>query len=197
MKEIKIVYIDDKPDPSLSRYLDTEFSSDYFAKVYEEIIFNPADGYESLIKNPVVQSANIIVIDSMLFENGNMVSGKFSGEEFKIILKKYYPFIEVIVITQNEPETAMGTISKYNDSFELSASEYYGRVFPELIHNAYSNIERYFSIADKLCGNSTLDKYLVEKVVSSLNGSSLYDELTKSDIDNLIAAFQRIERIER
>lgn len=194
MKEIKIVYIDDKPDPSLSRYLDTEFSSDRFVKVYEEILFNPADGYESLIKNPVVQSANIIVIDSMLFENSGTVSGKFSGEEFKIILKKYYPFIEVIVITQNEPEAAMGTIPKYSDSYNTSASEYYGRVLPELIHNAYTNIQRYFSIADKLSGNSALDKYLVEKVVSSLNGSSLYDELTKSDIDSLISAFQRIER---
>ena len=194
MKEIKIVYIDDKPDPSLSRYLDTEFSSDRFIKVYEEILFNPADGYESLIKNPVVQSANIIVIDSMLFENSGTVSGKFSGEEFKIILKKYYPFIEVIVITQNEPEAAMGTIPKYSDSYNTSASEYYGRVLPELIHNAYANIQRYFSIADKLSGNSSLDKYLVEKVVSSLNGSSLYDELTKSDIDSLISAFQRIER---
>ena len=148
MKEIKIVYIDDKPDPSLSRYLDTEFSSDRFIKVYEEILFNPADGYESLIKNPVVQSANIIVIDSMLFENSGTVSGKFSGEEFKIILKKYYPFIEVIVITQNEPEAAMGTIPKHCDSYNTSASEYYGRVLPELIHNAYANIQRYFSIAD-------------------------------------------------
>lgn len=194
MKEIKIVYIDDKPDPSLSRYLDTEFSSDRFVKVYEEILFNPADGYESLIKNPVVQGANIIVIDSMLFENSGTVSGKFSGEEFKIILKKYYPFIEVIVITQNEPEASMGTIPKYSDSYTTSASEYYGRVLPELIHNAYANIQRYFSIADKLSGNSALDKYLVEKVVSSLNGSSLYDELTKSDIDSLISAFQRIER---
>lgn len=194
MKEIKIVYIDDKPDPSLSRYLDTEFSSDRFIKVYEEILFNPADGYESLIKNPVVQNANIIVIDSMLFENSGTVSGKFSGEEFKIILKKYYPFIEVIVITQNEPEAAMGTIPKYSDSYNTNASEYYGRVLPELIHNAYANIQRYFSIADKLSGNSSLDKYLVEKVVSSLNGSSLYDELTKSDIDSLISAFQRIER---
>ena len=194
MKEIKIVYIDDKPDPSLSRYLDTEFSSNRFVKVYEEILFNPADGYESLIKNPVVQGANIIVIDSMLFENSGTVSGKFSGEEFKIILKKYCPFIEVIVITQNEPEASMGTIPKYSDSYTISASEYYGQVLPELIHNAYANIQRYFSIADKLSGNSALDKYLVEKVVSSLNGSSLYDELTKSDIDSLISAFQRIER---
>ena len=194
MREINIVYIDDKPDPSLSRYLDTEFSSDQFSKVYEEIPFNPADGYESLMKNPLVQTANIVVIDSMLFENSGTVSGKFSGEEFKIILKKYYPFIEVIVITQNEPETTMGTISKYSKTPDISASEYYGRVLPELIHNAYSNIEKYRAIADKLNDNSALDKYLVEKVMNSLDGTSVYDELTKSDIDSLIAAFQKIEK---
>lgn len=194
MREINIVYIDDKPDPSLSRYLDTEFSSDQFSKVYEEIPFNPADGYESLMKNPLVQTANIVVIDSMLFENSGTASGKFSGEEFKIILKKYYPFIEVIVITQNEPETTMGTISKYSKTPDISASEYYGRVLPELIHNAYSNIEKYRAIADKLNDNSALDKYLVEKVMNSLDGISVYDELTKSDIDSLIAAFQKIEK---
>lgn len=192
MREINIIYIDDKPDPSLSRYLDADFSNPQFSKVYNEILFNPADGYESLIKNSLVQTANIIIIDSMLFENSNIVSGKFSGEEFKIILKKYYPFIEVIVITQNEPETSMGTISKYNKSQDESSSEYYGRILPGLIHDAYSNIEKYHSIADKLSENSALDRYLVEKVMSSLNGTSIYDELTKSDIDNLIVAFQKI-----
>ena len=194
MGEINIVYIDDKPDLGLSKYLDTEYSSNEFCKVYTEILFNPADGYESLIKNPLVQTANIIVIDSMLFENSGTVSGKFSGEEFKIILKKYYPFIEVIVITQNEPETTMGTISQYNNTQGASASEYYGRVLPKLINDAYSNIEKYRAIADKLNGNSALDKYLVEKVVNSLDGTSVYDELTKSDIDSLIAAFQKIKK---
>lgn len=194
MREINITYIDDKPDPSLSRYLNEEFLNPQFIKVYREILFKPADGYESLIRNPLVQTANIIIIDSMLFENNNTVSGKFSGEEFKIILKKYYPFIEVIVITQNEPEASMGTISKYDKSQNESASEYYGRVLPGLINDAYSNIERYHSIADKLRENSSLEKYLVEKVVSSLNGISIYDELTKSDIDKLIATFQKIEK---
>ena len=194
MREINITYIDDKPDPSLSRYLNEEFLNPQFIKVYREILFKPADGYESLIRNPLVQTANIIIIDSMLFENNKTVSGKFSGEEFKIILKKYYPFIEVIVITQNEPEASMGTISKYDKSQNESASEYYGWVLPGLINDAYSNIERYHSIADKLSENSSLEKYLVEKVVSSLNGTSIYDELTKSDIDKLIAAFQKIEK---
>ena len=194
MINMNIIYIDDKPDPSLSRYLDADFSNPQFNKVYKEILFNPVDGYESLIKNSLVQTANIIIIDSMLFENSGTVSGKFSGEEFKIILKKYYPFIEVIVITQNEPEACMGTISKYDKSQSESASEYYGRILPELIDKAYSNIEKYRSIAAKLSGNNALDKYLVEKVVNSLNGTNIYDELTKSDIDNLIAAFKKIER---
>lgn len=194
MSEISIVYIDDKPDIGLAKYLDTEFSSTSFTKVYEEILFNPEDGYESLIKNPLVQTANIIIIDSMLFENSEVVSGKFSGEEFKIILKKYYPFIEVIVITQNEPEVSMGTISKYDKSWSGNASQYYQQVLPNLIEKAYSNIEKYRSIAAKLSGNNALDKYLVEKVVNSLNGINIYDELTKSDIDDLIAAFKKIEK---
>lgn len=174
--------------------MDADFSDPQFYKNYQEIRFNPAEGYERLIKDPLVQSANIIIIDSMLFENSNTVSGKFSGEEFKIILRKYYPFIEVIVITQNEPEVGMGTISKYDKSQSESASEYYGQVLPELIHNAYSDIEKYYSIADKLRENNTLDKYLVEKIISSLDGSTIYDELTKSDIDSLIEAFQKIEK---
>lgn len=194
MREINIIYIDDKPDPNLSRYLDADFSDPKFNKNYQEILFKPAEGYESLIKNPLVQTANIIIIDSMLFENSNSVSGKFSGEEFKIILRKYYPFIEVIVITQNEPESRMGTISKYDKTQSENASSYYGRVLPPLIHSAYSNIEKYRSIADKLSENTTLDKYLVEKIINSLDGMNAYDELTKSDIDSLIEAFQKIEK---
>lgn len=46
----------------------------------------------------------------------------------------------------------------------------------------------------ELSKNSALDKYLVEKVTSSLDGMSIYDELTKSDIDSLIEAFQKIEK---
>lgn len=50
--------------------------------------FNSEEGYESLINNTEVRTANIIFIDSKLFENRN-TNGKFTGEEFKIILKTF------------------------------------------------------------------------------------------------------------
>ena len=101
MTTLKILYIDDHPEAALSKYLDNYKNSNCEIE-YSDIEFNPDEGYESLINDPDVKSANIIFIDSKLFENRNAIAGKFTGEEFKIILRKYFPFIEVIVITQNE-----------------------------------------------------------------------------------------------
>lgn len=99
MEIINLVYIDDNPDTTLDKYLDSEYKNPDFIINYSDIIFNPQDGYEILLKNNTVQSANVILIDSKLFENSNANIGKFSGEEFKIVLKKYFPFIEVIIVT--------------------------------------------------------------------------------------------------
>ena len=96
MENLKIIYIDDYPETSLSKYLDKYKNSSCNVESLD-IKFNPDAGYESLINNPDVKSANIIFIDSKLFENRTAIAGKFTGEEFKIILKKYFPFIEVIV----------------------------------------------------------------------------------------------------
>ena len=114
MEKFNILYIDDNPEPSLGKYLDREYKNSEYETKYSELKFDPENGYESLIRDPKVQSANIIFIDSKLFENRTARNGKFSGEEFKIILRKYYPFIEVVVITQNEPDLKVGTISKYD-----------------------------------------------------------------------------------
>ena len=94
MKSIKIVYIDDTPDIFLSGYLDNINScSDYGDYTFEsvEIRFNPENDYSSLLHDQQVQTANIIIIDSRLFENRTAKGGKFSGEEFKFVLQKFYP----------------------------------------------------------------------------------------------------------
>ena len=101
MEKYSLVYIDDNPETALTRYLDEEFRSDNYEIICSEIIFKPEDGYESLLSDQRVSSANIILIDSWLFENRTAANFKFTGEEFKLILKKLFPFIEVIVITQN------------------------------------------------------------------------------------------------
>lgn len=63
METLKILYIDDHPETSLSKYLD-KYKSPSCEIDYSDIEFKPDEGYESLINNSDVKSANIIFIDS-------------------------------------------------------------------------------------------------------------------------------------
>lgn len=193
MQKFNILYIDDIPDSGLESYLDREYTNPDFETKFSEIIFNPEDGYESLIRNPKVKSANIIFIDSKLFVNQKVTSGKFSGEEFKIILKKYYPFIEVIVISQNGDDPSVNIISKHDPSGGRTSSEYYSEHLPAYIEKATDNILIYRRLAEKLEINASWEATLKEKIINSLNGVGKYDELTKADVDNIISAFKEIQ----
>lgn len=194
MDSIKIVYVDDDLDTNISRYLMKEYQHVDFKKEYNEITFNSSDGYDSLINNNLIKEANIILIDSKLFENDRVTTGKFSGEEFKMILKKVFPFIEVIVITQNDLEVDYGIISKYRGGTHLTPQQYYAINLKSSLDNAISNINIYRNIANKLRENEGIDKVLIEKIMNSLDGASQYDELTTKDIDNIILAFKELQR---
>ena len=196
MDTIKMIYIDDSPDISLSKYLD-KFRSGLCQFDYSDIEFNSEEGYESLINNTEVRTANIIFIDSKLFENRN-TNGKFTGEEFKIILKKHLQFIEVIVITQNEVEEEYETIAKYDSRSDKTAQEYYGSILPELIDHAVKNIFEYRKIASRMKENTIWEDVMIEKIENSLEGKDVYDELTKTDIDHIIGIFQELqEKVDR
>ncbi len=192
MNKINIVYIDDDDDVILSKYLGERYTNPDFQIEHEDILFDPNKGYESLIQNPSVMHANIIIIDSRLFENST-ASSKFTGEEFKLILKKYYPFIEVIVITQNGADAKVGTISKYNPNTDVSGLDYYANELPPHIDEAIKNIVTFRELASRLERNESWEPIIKEKIIESLKGSNAYDELTKTDIDNLISAFQEIQ----
>lgn len=192
MEKISILYIDDSPEGALERYLESYTRDDCHID-FNVIIFDPNNGYESLINNPLVQTANIIFLDSKLFQNRNATQGKFTGEEFKIILRKYYPFIEVIVITQNGENLEMQIISKYDSRCSQSAKEYYDDLLPEHIDHAVANIKAYRSINDMLESNTNWGEVLKERVSNSLNGTVAYDELSKEDIDELINIFKQIQ----
>ncbi len=193
MEKYSLVYIDDNPDTALTRYLDEEFKSDNYEIVCSEIIFKPEDGYESLLSDQRVSSANIILIDSWLFENRTAVNVKFTGEEFKLILKKLFPFIEVIVITQNGTDSEIQKIAKYDKSFGESASEYYTSKLPTIINKAVSDIKQYRILADLVKKNDIWEDVLKDKVIATLKGTNTYDKLTKDDIDSLILAFKEIQ----
>lgn len=193
MDKYSLVYIDDKPEAALTKYLDKDFHSDKYEIVCSEIIFIPEDGYESLLWNPKVRAANIILIDSWLFENRTAIGGKFTGEEFKLVLKKIFPFIEVIVITQNGTDTAINKIAKYDTGCGKTASEYYSDLLPDFIDNAVANIHQYWLLAALVNNNDSWEDVLKDKVLATLKGTNTYDELTKTDIDNLISAFKVIQ----
>ena len=192
MDTLKLLYIDDNPEPALAKYLD-KYNCDLCEFEYSDIIFNPEQGYESLVSNSEVKSANIIFIDSRLFENRNATTGKFTGEEFKLILKKYFPFIEVIVISQNDIDEEYETISKYNVRMQNTPEEYYDSKISVLIEKAVKNIFEVRKIASVMEKNSSWEKVMIEKITNSVNGQGTFDELTRSDIDEVIKMFRELQ----
>ena len=194
METLKIVYIDDRPDISLSKYLDNYKSSKCKIE-YLDIEFKPNDGYESLICNPDVKSANIIFVDSKLFENRNATEGRFTGEEFKIVLKKYFPFIEVIVVTQNDISPDYETIPKYNhDDVGKTSDEYYNEKLNGLLEQCIKNIFEVRKITVEMKKNTIWERVMLEKIVNSVNGQGKFNELTKKDIDDVITVFQKLQK---
>lgn len=193
MDKYSLAYIDDNPETALTRYLDEEFHSDNYEIECSEIIFNPEDGYESLLSDQRVSSANIILIDSWLFENRTATDVKFTGEELKLILKKIFPFIQVIVITQNGTDTEIRKIAKYDKSLAKSASEYYASELPKIIDAAVADIQQYRLLADLVKKNDTWEDVLKDKVFATLKGTNTYDELSKADIDRMVLAFKEIQ----
>lgn len=126
MSQINILYIDDQPEAALSVYLAKDFQVANDIIQYREITFDISKGYEDLLNNqPDVRSADIIVIDSTLFEDRKVTAGKFTGEEFKLILRKLLPFKEVIIITQKGIEGDITKIPKYDANNEQTYKEYY------------------------------------------------------------------------
>ncbi len=135
-----------------------------------------------------------ILIDSKLFENDSIKNKvKFSGEEFRMILRKVFPFIEVLVISKNGENKDFDIIPKYRSESEQTAKEYYDGVLKDKIEESINHIITFRNISKKLENNSGIEKFLVEKAVNSLNGLNMYEDLSKKDIDDLIAAFQSIE----
>lgn len=193
MDSIKILYIDDKLDTTLSEYLDKLQLETYHLE-YDELTVGTQEKYIDLLNNSKIKSANIIIIDSKLFEDGN-VTTKFTGEEIKLILNKISPFIEVIIISQNDPEDGISILRKYDSLKDGEATPFYDNSLRNSILNSVNRIEENRKLIQKIQGNDSFEKVLVEKIENSLNGISHYDELEKSDIDNLISEFKKLEEM--
>lgn len=194
MKEnINLVYIDDDRDEAISAYLREDYRNDKYDVSYYEVEFEGDKGYEALLDMQTVTSANVILIDSRLFEHDRIkYRGKFSGEEFRMILRKLFPFIEVLVISQNGENKEYDIIPKYRSGGSETSKEYYKKVLKDKIDESIKKVITFRNISKKLESNQGIEKFLVERTVDSLNGINDYEELTKEDVDQLIMAFQNM-----
>lgn len=188
--KVSIVYIDDKIDNSLSKYLDRFEYEDFEYSTTELQFEDRHTDFTVLLEEQAVAEADIVIIDSKLFEEGN-VTEKFSGEEFKIIFKAAHPFSKIFVMSQNEGSDSLGTIKKYDSRniIEKPAEVYYNEVLKTKISSASCEILQRRRIFNKLKHNTEFYKgsTIVEKIDSMMEGSPRFKDLTDDKIDELIS----------
>ena len=204
MENINIVYVDDSPDIYLNLFLQSYYNKDEIN--YSSIIFGQDDSYKTLLENQAIRHANVVIIDSRLFENRG-VWAVFSGEEFKLILKKIFPYREVIVISQKAIGEDFQTIEKYDleadvsdvDDIQKSEFDFYSREIIPLINKKIQNVIEFRKILERIQNEKIeIDKYLVENIENSIKGTGEYDQLSSEDLDKVIKEFQMfVSKIEK
>ncbi len=194
MEKINILYVDDDFQPQLSEYLARKYSEKEMGFSYDELEFTANNTLAELLNNNKITNANIIILDSRLFENTNVGEEKFSGEEVKIILQKYLPFVEILIITQNESVDGYDFIRKFSSSrTQTDHFVYYDRELRLKIEESIKKIKAYRFVFSKIATSGRFNEAVINKLKDSIDGILAYDELRKSDIDELIKAFRELE----
>lgn len=62
-----------------------------------------------------------------------------------------------------------------------------------MLDEAIKNISIYRKIGEKFNTNVSWDNVIQEKIINALKGTAPYDELTKTDIDTVIALFKELQ----
>ncbi|WP_128837091.1 hypothetical protein [Streptococcus sp. DD11] len=192
VQQIKLTYVDDKLDPLLVEYL-YHFEEEKLI-TYDEVEFDSSSrDYESLLTDSKILKSDIIVIDSKLFENEFAESGsKFTGQEFKLVLRILNPFIKVIVITQNRDLAKYGVLNKFATSrgsaTQKDANDFYNKNLRPAVEEAMKEIVELRRIGNDLESNKDAYKgsLIVEETQKLLNKITTYRELTDEKIDELI-----------
>lgn len=195
METINIVYVDDKLDPFVSAYLSSLSSNEYLYKK-KEITFSNGDSYESMLSMEKIRTADILFLDSMLFENNRVNGNKLSGEELGLIIKKIFPYKEILVITQYQEKSEFSSLKKYNSkTFGCSHDEFFKQYWEATILQASHNIVQNRKILEKLSSENYVEKMLLEKLELTMSGQVDYENLTKKDVDKLIKSFEEMRSI--
>lgn len=201
--EIKICYVDDNLDPFLVGYLDKYVcnSPDY---KYVEYEVSPSLSYNDLLTNERINESDILIIDSRLFEEVEYTENTLTGEELRFIIRKVFPYKEVLVISQNDTneydiESKFKPSSPSADSsfemYEKEANQFYTeKLLPKIIDSRKS-IEATKNILDRISNKGYMSSsMLLEQIRDTIDGDNFYTELSKEDIDSLIDSFTKLRK---
>ena len=201
--EIKICYVDDNLDPFLVGYLDKYVcnSPDY---KYVEYEVSPSLSYNDLLMDETINMSDILIIDSRLFEEVEYTENTLTGEELRFIIRKVFPYKEVLVISQNDTneydiESKFKPSSPLADSsfemYEEEASQFYNeRLLPKIIDSRRS-IEATKNILNRISNKGYMSSsMLLEQIRDTIDGDNIYTELSKEDIDSLIDNFTKLRQ---
>lgn len=191
---MNIVYVDNEIDPNLSKFLNTKGST-FFDEEYsfEEVTFKPEEGYRQLFYNKNVIDADIILIDSKLYEDAETPEYKYNGEEIKLLIKNWFPFKEIVVFTQNDLDEGIYYEEKSKGSTPDEIEKDYLVKFDELFKEKYKIIKDYRKLKENFQKNELWDNCTKDKIFSSMEGINEYKELSKEDIDNIVKELKKLE----
>lgn len=104
------------------------------------------------------------------------------------------PFIEVLIITQDETLQGRNILHKCPDT-DINPEDYFKNheKLDEKLDLLIDNIIEFNDLATDLCNSEDVNKELIDKILDTLDGSSVYENLTKSDIDSLISSFKELK----
>ncbi len=187
--KFKLIYIDDNIDNDITCYLRKNFNNENIE--YYEREFKTTETYSDLLNDDKVKTADIIIIDSKLFENRN-VNKKFTGEQFKLIVAKEFPYKKVFVISRNDDVKTVGYIKKKNFSNDVEFKKYYDKELKLKIQDAMNNIIADKKLVDEMLQNNVIDPIILEKIRNSFLGIKHFDDLKSDDIDKIISLFNEL-----
>ena len=153
--------------------------------------FLAEDSYKTLLENEYVNNSNIIVIDSALFENEASPLSKFTGEQFKIILRQLLPFIKTIVISQNGGKKDSSTVEKWKGDGD-SKVYYHEKLLPILSRCIFATIEEQ-KILNQLSQDDVVDEFLIDTIKNTASGIIDTALFEKKDLDDLINLFNEVK----
>ncbi len=202
--QIKILYVDDHPELKLSNYLREDLPTFLYSKErkfdisVEALIYPPDESLTWLFNQEKLQSANIIIIDSKLYEERNVSDDLPTGEDFRFLLKSEFPFKVTLVLTKQKDHLRedLGIIEKYNYQKGITPIKYYNEQLGDKIYNACIEVSEYKALSNKTNEDAKqFDEFMFQKAILCEEGNSDYSSLTSADINEVIKIFKEVQEL--